>query len=624
MLVDNSGWRNRTKSKRQRPVGQVLFHGRNKLKAIPAELTKTAHLELDTLRGPLPGGIFFSSSNIDEILIKDIKVENKVKQEEKPEINLKMKKVLVVDDFFNFRLTLKNMMRSLGIMYIDDAANGEEAVRKMAVRRFDIILCDYNLGPGKSGQQVLEEGKFRGYIGAANIFIMITAENTAEMIMGAMEYQPDAYLMKPFAKEVLEKRIKNIALKKLNIQDIEKAITDSDFDHAIRICDELLAQSPSNLSEIMKFKGEVLLKKADYKKAAEFYDQILQRGNVGWAQLGRGRVDFLLGNYDHAKTIFEHMIAQNNKNMPAYDYLAKTLLKMHDPQEAQNILMKAAAISPRALLRHKDLGRLAYRNEDFTTAETSFKTAVEQGKNSCFKSPADYTNLAKSLAHCDDPQEGLKVLGSALREFPDSSDTRLHLSVAESYVYTKMNKTAEAKRALTDAQKFAADLADDIPSDLALDLAQAYLMTGETEKGTAIIKNIVGGHHDDEEMLDNIRGVFKEMGMTEKGEALIETTKDEIIQLNNEGVKLAQDGRLMEAITYFEKAAAHLPDNKIINANAAQVLMLNMKEKGANTDDLDKTKTYLDRVRKIDEAYVDYAMLLVMYRELSIEVKDGK
>jgi len=52
--------------------------------------------------------------------------------------------------------------------------------------------------------------------------------------------------------------------------------------------------------------------------------------------------------------------------------------------------------------------------------------------------------------------------------------------------------------------------------------------------------------------------------------------------------------------------------------------MLNMKEKGANTDDLDKTKTYLDRVRKIDEAYVDYAMLLVMYRELSIEVKDGK
>lgn len=548
-----------------------------------------------------------------------------MKQEAKPEINLRMKKVLVVDDFFNFRLTLKNMMRSLGIMYIDDAANGEEAIRKMAVRRFDIILCDYNLGSGKSGQQVLEEGKLNGYITFASIFIMVTAENTTEMIMGAFEYQPDAYLMKPFAKEALEQRIKNIAAKKLHIQDIEKAVTDSDFDHAIRICDDLLKQSPSNLSEIMKLKGETLLKKADYKQAAEFYDKILLRGNVAWAQLGRGRVDFLMGNYDQAKTIFEHMIAQNDKIMAAYDFLAQTLIKMQIPREAQNVLMKATDISPRALLRHKNLGSLAYRNEDFTTAETSFKAAVEYGKYSCFKSPSDYTNLAKTLVHCGAPQEGLKVLDNALKEFPDNSDTHLHLSVAESYVYTKMNKPEDAKRALSNAQKFATDLAADIPSNLALSLAQAYLMTGEIEKGTAIIKNIVESYHDNEEMLDNIRVVFRETGMTEKGEELIETTRDEIIQLNNEGVKLARDGRLSEAIIYFEKAAGHLPENKIINANAAHVLMLYMKENDISKDAIFKTKTYLDRVRKIDETYVDYAMLLAMYHELAAEeIKDGK
>ena len=539
------------------------------------------------------------------------------KQEAKPEINLKMKKVLVVDDFFNFRLTLKNMLRSFGIMYIDDASNGEEAIRKLSVRRFDIVLCDYNLGPGKSGQQVLEEGKFRGYIGYATVFIMITAENTSEMIMGAMEYQPDAYLMKPFAKEVLEKRIKSIAIKKLNIRDIEKAITDNDYDHAVRICDELLAENPGNLSEIMKLKGETLLKKGDYTLASEFYNKILQMGNVAWAQLGRGRVEFFLGNYERAKDIFEHIIAQNNKIMAAYDFLAKTLLKLQNPQEAQDILMKAVAISPRALLRHKELGHLAYRNEDFKAAETSFKAAVDQGKNSCFKSPSDYTQLAKTLAHSDAPQESLKVLGHALREFPDNSDTRLHLSVAESYVYTKMNKSAEAKRALADAQKFAADLTEDIPHDLALDLAQAYLMTGDTEKGTAIIKNIVSSNHDNDEVLDDVRAVFKETGMSEKGEELIETTRDEIIRLNNDGVKLARDGKLEEAILYFDQAAEHLPENKIINANAAHVLMLSMKQTGANPEGLAKAKTYLDRVRKIDENYGDLITLLTMYRELA-------
>jgi len=542
-----------------------------------------------------------------------------VKQEDKPEINLKMKKVLVVDDFFNFRLTVKNMMRSLGIMYIDDAATGEEALKTMAVRRFDIILCDYNLGPGKNGQQVLEEGKFRGYINSASVFIMLTAENTAEMIMGAMEFQPDDYLMKPFAKEVLEKRIKNVVAKKFNIGDIEKAITDSDYDHALRLCNELLAKSPGNISEIMKLKGEILLKKGAYSDAAEFFDKILLIGNVAWAQLGRGRVELLSGNYEQAKDIFERIIAQNNKVTAAYDYLAKTLLKLHSPLEAQQVLMDALKISPRALLRQKKLGSLAYRNEDFTTAETSFKSAVEQGKNSCFKSPSDYTNLAKTLVHCDAPEESLKVLGNALKEFPDAPDTHLHLSVAESYIYTRMNKTEDAKRALAQAQKFAEQMEGEIPSDVALDLAQAYLATGDAEKGTALIKNIVESNHDNDEILDNIRVVFKEMGMADRGEVLIKTTRDEIIQLNNKGVKLAQDGKITEAITYFEKAAEHLPENKIINANAAQVLMLYMKEQGVSEDQLARAKTYLDRVRKIDENYADFPALLTMYRELAAE-----
>ncbi len=547
-----------------------------------------------------------------------------MKQEDKPEINLKLKKVLVVDDFFNFRLTLKNMLRSFGIMYIDDAANGEEALKKMAIRRFDIILCDYNLGPGKNGQQILEEGKYRGQIGYSTVFIMITAENTSEMIMGAMEYQPDAYLMKPFAKEVLEKRLKSISIKKNNIRDIEKAITDSDYDHAIRICDELIAEKPGNLSEVLKLKGETLLKKGDYTQAAEFYDGILQMGSLAWAQLARGRVDFLTGNYESAKITFERIIAQNNKIMPAYDLLAKTLIKIQRPKEAQEILTKAVAISPRAMLRHKNLGSIAYKNEDFKAAESSFKAAVEQGKNSCFRSPSDFTHLAKALAHGDDPQEGIKVLGHALREFPDNSDTRLHLSVAESYVYTKMNKTSEAKRALYDAQKCAEDLEGDIPGELALDLAQAYLMTGEKEKGTAIIKKIVGSNHDNDDVLDDVRAVFKAMGMAQQGETLIENTRDEIIQLNNDGVNLARDGKLLEAIAYFEKAAQHLPDNKIINANAAHVLMLHMKQAGANEEELAKAKTYLDRVRKIDENYPDLATLLAMHRSLATGDDHGK
>ncbi len=545
--------------------------------------------------------------------------EQSMKQDTKPDINWKAKKVLVVDDFFNFRLTLKNMMRALGILYLDDAANGEEAVRKMAVRRYDIILCDYNLGPGKSGQQVLEEGRYKGHISAATVFIMVTAENTEEMILGAAEYQPDDYLMKPFAKEILEKRIRNILTKKGNLRNIEKAIDDGDYDRACGICDDLAAKNTGNLTEILKLKGEALLKKGDYGQAADFYDGILARGNVVWALLGRGRADLLSGRYAEAQATFEQMIAQNSRLMAAYDYLAQTLVKMRRPQEAQDILMKAAAISPRALLRRKNLGRLAYDNEDFDTARTSFQSVVEQGKHSCLKSPEDYTRLAKTLTRQNAPQEGLQVLAGARKEFPDDESTRLHVSVAESYIYTRMNRTEDAARALAGAEHSAARLSSDLPDALALDLAEAYIMAGETEKGSAIAKSIVSRRHDDEETLDGVRRLFSQAGLVAEGDKLIETTRNEIIRLNNEGVAMAREGRLDEAIAYFEEAAARLPENKIINANAAHVIMLRAKEGGGDAKDLEKARSYLDAVRRIDETYGDWAMLMAMYRELSAQ-----
>jgi len=545
-------------------------------------------------------------------------------ESDKPLINLKAKVVLVVDDFFNFRLTLKTMLRSFGIAYIDDASTGEDAIKKLSVRKYDIVLCDYNLGPGKSGQQVLEEAKFREYIDYTSVFIMVTAENTMEMVMGAAEYAPDDYLMKPFAKEVLEKKIKDLIEKKDNLKDIEKRLKENDYSGAINLCEILMETSPRNLSELMKLKGEILLKKGSYQEASEYYAKVLLNGDVVWAELGRGKANFMLGKYEQASRIFESIISKNDKVMQAYDYLAKCMMKLNLPSDAQKVLMAATSISPKAILRQKELGNIAYGNEDYSTAESSFKSAVEQGKTSCFKSPSDYTSLAKTLVQSDASEEGLDVLKDAVKAFPNNPDARLHVSATESYVYKKMNRNEEAQKAMSESQELVKELHGQISTETMLDLAKAHIIMGEESKGTEILRQIVRGNHDNDDMLHNVHLVFKETGMEAKGDSIIEAAREEIIQLNDQGVQLAQDGKLTEAIAYFEEAATKLPENKIINANAAQILMLYMKEKGINEKQLTKAKTYLDRVRKIDEAYKDIPLLLSMYRELVPEVNNGK
>ncbi|MBA4392513.1 MAG: response regulator, partial [Desulfobacca sp.] len=153
-------------------------------------------------------------------------------------IDYKRKTFLVVDDFQEFRASVRFMLQSFGVVSIDNANSGEAAIAQIETKPYDVILCDYNLGHNqKDGQQILEEIKHRELIKLSTVFIMVTAENTMEMIMGAAEYSPDDYLMKPFTKEVLRTRIEKAFKKKNDLELIESAVQKKEYRHAIDLCE---------------------------------------------------------------------------------------------------------------------------------------------------------------------------------------------------------------------------------------------------------------------------------------------------------------------------------------------------------------------------------------------------
>ena len=124
--------------------------------------------------------------------------------------SLKDTRILVVDDFPAMRSMMRAMLMAFGANNIKEARTGEEALDFLAEETKDLVLCDYNLGEGKDGQQVLEEAKERELLPYSSIFILTTAENTSDMVMGAVEFQPDEYLIKPFTKVVLQMRIRKM------------------------------------------------------------------------------------------------------------------------------------------------------------------------------------------------------------------------------------------------------------------------------------------------------------------------------------------------------------------------------------------------------------------------------
>ena len=98
---------------------------------------------------------------------------------------------LIVDDFDNFRVMLFNMLQELGVPRIDVAASDKEALRLCAINTYDIILCDQNLGHGKTGQQSLEVLRYTPNPNSDSMFVLVSAESNKSIIMAAFDYEPD-------------------------------------------------------------------------------------------------------------------------------------------------------------------------------------------------------------------------------------------------------------------------------------------------------------------------------------------------------------------------------------------------------------------------------------------------
>jgi tetratricopeptide (TPR) repeat protein len=531
-------------------------------------------------------------------------------------LNLANKKILVVDDFPEMRSMMRKMGVSCKATDIDDARNGEDAITKMAGKKYDIVLCDYNLGNGKDGQQVLEEAKHRGLINHTTIFMMLTAENTMDMVMGAVEYSPDGYLTKPFTKAMFDSRLEKIQKKKAELGDIQKAIFKDDKETAIKLCNEKLGEKPPNALEILKIKADLCMETGDLDAAAEVYNTVLAKRAVPWASLGLGIVHFRKEDYGEAEAIFEGIISENEAFLEAYDWLAKTHELLGNTDEAQRILTDAINVSPKTVVRQQQLAKLALKNEDLEAAEDAFKKAIKNGKNSCFKNASDYTGLAKVHLAKDAPEEALKVVGDVRGEFGKTPEADLHASVMESTIYHSMGKEEEAIAAVDHANALFSKVSDKVDNDVTMDLAKACFEMGKEEDGKELIKYVVRNHHEDKEVLKQAQELFNELGMESEGEALISDTRQEVIDINNQGVKLAMDGKFEESIELFSKAADGLPENLTINLNATQSLIMHMRKNGKNNKHLKLARQFLDRAAKIDPTDAKFQKLLGLYKQI--------
>lgn len=184
---------------------------------------------------------------------------------------MEKKKILIIDDERNIRMTLTYCLESEGYQ-VDTAINGEEGLDILLNQKkiYDLILLDIKM-PGKTGMEVLKE--LRENKNKSNV-IMMTAYGTIKEAVTAIKLNAIDFISKPFTPDQIKALVakvfsrKNLQEDKLNtfeeyIEFAKLNIIEKKFDKAIEALRIAISKEPelpdthNLLGVIEEYKGNV-------------------------------------------------------------------------------------------------------------------------------------------------------------------------------------------------------------------------------------------------------------------------------------------------------------------------------------------------------------------------------
>lgn len=485
---------------------------------------------------------------------------------------------LIVDDFENFRGTLYKMLMDLGIGNADSAASGEEALRFCKARSYDMILCDNNLGKGKSGQQVLEELRSTENPCSDSLFILVSAENSKGTIMAAYDYEPDAYLAKPITPKALDQRLGRLIEQRVELKAIHSAQKSGDDQLAITLCKTLIGAGNRYANACQKLLGQLYLKKNDLAAAEEVYRAVLDNRELEWAQLGMVKTKLAQKDLLGAQQWLENILQANPLCMKGYDLQAELFKLQNDSEGLQNILQKATDISPLSILRQQALGDVAQQNNDLVTAANALKRAVKLGEHSCFdkaethslfaQTTIDLFSIDKELAK---PliREAIACINNLEENFGKANLRKVESLLLESQLQVCAGDQRRAQDALASAQSCLGNTKDDEALSVQIELVRTLRLLGKTDEAQQLLGDLLHRNAGKEEQLQRL-DILLDEPRSEKNKLMV-------AEINKKGIAFYNAKDFTSAADAFKIALQKLPNHVGLRLNYVQAMIDKLK-----------------------------------------------
>lgn len=530
---------------------------------------------------------------------------------------------LIIDAVADMRSALSMTLSSFGANKVDFAGRASDAIARIRQREYDVILCDYDLGHGYDGLNLLEEIKHHNLIKQSCVFMVVTGENRAKKVISAVELTPDDYLLKPFTGEELRRRLDRALKKKFEFRSVDSFILHHEYLAAIQECDRRIGNQDPYLLDFLKLKGRLQLTIGDHGSARNTYQQILDVKPLPWAQMGLAKALYHLGEYAPAKALFQQVLSDNGKVMEAYDWLARCQEAYNEAAAAQATLQQAVQLSPSIIHRQKALGKLAHRNMDLDVAEAAMQHTIDLARHSFWRDAADYAELTRVQLDKGDLPAARKTVTDVRRAWRGDPTVAVLSDVLDCQVSLQAGETERAAELLASARGKVAKLETPLPDAHAVELASTCFQLGEDEAGSQLVRKVLRHHNNDPTLLADVSNMFERVGKVALGQEIAASEELAIVELNNAAVRAAQAGDLDGAVRQFVRAVDTMPGNQQVILNAVNALLAHVSRHGWNQDYMRMAREYLNRARQIDPKNGKYQKMLASFKNAQLRFGVG-
>lgn len=515
---------------------------------------------------------------------------------------------LIIDDFESFRSSLRLMLSSFGAQQVDMASNADDAMAKCKYNFYDVILCDFNLGPGKNGQQILEELRVRKRLKHTHIFIMITAETAKDVVLGTREYAPDGYIAKPITRTTLEKRLGHLLIQQKTLKKINREIDLENYSKAISLCHKMMQEKNRYQSWCYQTLAKLYTLVGDNASATQIYQDILAGREIPWARIGMGEILNLEQQYQKAKTCFKDVITNNPNLVEAYDGISHACQKLGQSKESQEALQEAVNLSPRMVPRQEKLGGICQKNHDIEAAAKAYRMAVQYGENSVHDKSDHYLNLGRCLADWSEhdvteagrskAQEAVEVLNKVSDRFSEDDDSCVNAMLIEARVYQGQHEDEAAIEKLHQAECMIEE--ESVSASVGLELAKTLYSMKQDDRAEKILLELSNRFADQPAIIHQIESLMDEPeGLKSRQKAK---------ELNKNGITLFEQGELQQAATAIKEALEYTPRHAALNLNLVQIL-IKQHAQTPNPTLLSDAFIALERIKHIPEQHNQFRRL---------------